>query len=301
MARPMSRALKERLKRIGRVYSSPVIASNSKRQCHVEEEKGNAHDSESSQQIGDCQLSEEFECASLQTRGQSLNVDVAEALDLGCWDSQADSYCEERLDSQPRSQDTSELELGNLSGRVSKTSPIVRTIKYVQKDAQANTYNSSAKRSVSPNNSSAKRPCVSPNISSVNTRGFPNISKPASSPTDMIDSDMAGKVVDPGSLPCPVDNVDQLKKQRTALLTRLNRKEELLRKLNMVKMYRAKNDLTELQVLIDKWRTVSQDALQELVDITNDPKPSLKELIDHLHLDYKFIGFNQEEETFLPT
>jgi hypothetical protein len=60
------------------------------------------------------------------------------------------------------------------------------------------------------------------------------------------------------------------------------------------------NDLAELQDLINKWRTVSQDALQELVDIANDPKPTLTELMDYLHLDHKFIGFNPEDESFSP-
>jgi len=58
--------------------------------------------------------------------------------------------------------------------------------------------------------------------------------------------------------------------------------------------------LGELQILIDKWRGVSQQGLQDLHEaMQQEPKPSLTELIDHLGIEHGFIGFHaDEDETF---
>ncbi|CAI9605492.1 unnamed protein product [Staurois parvus] len=55
-----------------------------------------------------------------------------------------------------------------------------------------------------------------------------------------------------------------LLQEKRRLLKRVEEKEEILRRLNMVKLYRSKNNLTELQSLIEKWRKGSQLLLYEL-------------------------------------
>ncbi|WAR21572.1 SFR1-like protein [Mya arenaria] len=79
----------------------------------------------------------------------------------------------------------------------------------------------------------------------------------------------------------------------------LTSRKELLRKLKMVKMYREKNNLSELEVLITKWRGVSQQALQDLHQSMPEPRPSLTELINHLGIDHNLVCFSSEDdETF---
>ncbi|XP_018552358.1 swi5-dependent recombination DNA repair protein 1 homolog [Lates calcarifer] len=86
---------------------------------------------------------------------------------------------------------------------------------------------------------------------------------------------------------------DQLKKE-------VKDKMETLRRLKMVKMYRSKNDLTQLQTLIDKWRSCAQAALWELqLDVPIDGrKASLSELIDLFGLDDRILHFDRTEEDF---
>ncbi|XP_053406682.1 swi5-dependent recombination DNA repair protein 1 homolog [Mercenaria mercenaria] len=86
---------------------------------------------------------------------------------------------------------------------------------------------------------------------------------------------------------------------RSRLLKEVETKEEQLRKLRMVKMYRSKNNLEELQILIDKWRAVSQQAVQDLHAAMPEPRPSLTELINHLGIDHELLHFSAEDdETF---
>ncbi|XP_052227734.1 swi5-dependent recombination DNA repair protein 1 homolog isoform X2 [Dreissena polymorpha] len=74
-------------------------------------------------------------------------------------------------------------------------------------------------------------------------------------------------------------------------------KEESLRKLNMVKMYRAKNNLEDLQSLIDKWRGVSQQSVTDLhASMTDEPRPSLTRLIDHLGIDHDLLKFRTDDD-----
>ncbi|XP_044229284.1 swi5-dependent recombination DNA repair protein 1 homolog [Thunnus albacares] len=77
-------------------------------------------------------------------------------------------------------------------------------------------------------------------------------------------------------------------------------KKETLRRLKMVKMYRSKNDLTQLQTLIDKWRSCAQAALYELQsDVPVDGrKASLSELIDLFGLDDSILHFDRTEDDF---
>ncbi|GFS16022.1 SWI5-dependent recombination repair 1 [Elysia marginata] len=93
-------------------------------------------------------------------------------------------------------------------------------------------------------------------------------------------------------------DMDCLISQQQQLDSDLKEKQELLRKLKMVKMYREKNDLTELQKLIDRWRSVSQAALSDLLDLHPEPRPQLGDLISHLQIDPGLVQFNAEDQDF---
>ncbi|XP_028983613.1 swi5-dependent recombination DNA repair protein 1 homolog [Betta splendens] len=86
---------------------------------------------------------------------------------------------------------------------------------------------------------------------------------------------------------------DQLRKE-------VKDKTETVRRLKMVKMYRSKNDLTQLQNLIGKWRSCAQAALYELQ--SNVPiegrKASVSEIIDLFGLEDSILHFNRTEEDF---
>ncbi|KAF1375641.1 hypothetical protein PFLUV_G00222300 [Perca fluviatilis] len=88
--------------------------------------------------------------------------------------------------------------------------------------------------------------------------------------------------------------------QRDQLRKEVKDKMETLRRLKMVKMYRSKNDLTQLQTLIDKWRSCAQAALYELQsDVPIDGrKASLAALIDLFGLDDGILHFDRTEEDF---
>ncbi|XP_070539703.1 swi5-dependent recombination DNA repair protein 1 homolog isoform X2 [Ptychodera flava] len=95
------------------------------------------------------------------------------------------------------------------------------------------------------------------------------------------------------------DNHQCLIDMRNEFKERVSEKEETLRKLKMVKMYRSKNDLEQLQHLIDKWRNASQDILLELQDkLPMETKPKLKELISNWNLDAEMLHFDEEMDCF---
>lgn len=77
-------------------------------------------------------------------------------------------------------------------------------------------------------------------------------------------------------------------------------KVETLRRLKMVKMYRGKNDLTQLQSLIEKWRSCAQAALYELQSEVpiDGRKADLSELIDLFGLDDAILHFDRAEDDF---
>ncbi|KAK2824394.1 hypothetical protein Q5P01_021569 [Channa striata] len=104
-----------------------------------------------------------------------------------------------------------------------------------------------------------------------------------------------------GTIPEPTDNHSKNFAQlRDQLRKEVKDKMETLRRLKMVKMYRSKNDLTQLQTLIDKWRSCAQSALYELQsDVPIDgQKASLSELIDLFGLDDTILHFDRTEEDF---
>ncbi|XP_031694969.1 swi5-dependent recombination DNA repair protein 1 homolog [Anarrhichthys ocellatus] len=88
--------------------------------------------------------------------------------------------------------------------------------------------------------------------------------------------------------------------QRDQLRKAVKDKMETLRRLKMVKMYRNKNDLTQLQTLIDKWRSCAQAALYELQSdvIVEGQKASLSEVIDLFGLEDGILHFDRTEEDF---
>ncbi|OWK07547.1 hypothetical protein Celaphus_00008655 [Cervus elaphus hippelaphus] len=61
------------------------------------------------------------------------------------------------------------------------------------------------------------------------------------------------------------------------------------------------NDLSQLQLLIEKWRSCSQQLLYELQSAMSEEnkKLSLTQLIDHYGLDDKLLHYNRNEEEFI--
>uniref|UniRef100_A0A1A8EVE5 Swi5-dependent recombination DNA repair protein 1 homolog n=1 Tax=Nothobranchius korthausae TaxID=1143690 RepID=A0A1A8EVE5_9TELE len=89
------------------------------------------------------------------------------------------------------------------------------------------------------------------------------------------------------------DVAQQLRKE-------VKEKTETLRRLKMVQMYRSKNDLTQLQTLIDKWRSGAQAALYELQSEVpvDGRKTNLSELMDLFRLEDSILHFDRTEEDF---
>ncbi|KAL0476600.1 Sfr1 [Acrasis kona] len=78
-----------------------------------------------------------------------------------------------------------------------------------------------------------------------------------------------------------------------------------LEKLNAELLESTKIDFSEqeeeLEVLINKWRTVSQEMFIDIYNkicATKDPKPEMKDLMLHLQIDPKQLNFNEEEQEF---
>ncbi|XP_010742451.2 swi5-dependent recombination DNA repair protein 1 homolog isoform X1 [Larimichthys crocea] len=91
-----------------------------------------------------------------------------------------------------------------------------------------------------------------------------------------------------------------LSQQREQLRKEVKDKTETLRRLKMVQMYRSKNNLTQLQNLIDKWRSCAQAALYELQSEVpiDGRKASLSGLIDLFGLDDGILHFDHTEDDF---
>uniref|UniRef100_A0A8C2KNQ2 Swi5-dependent recombination DNA repair protein 1 homolog n=1 Tax=Cyprinus carpio TaxID=7962 RepID=A0A8C2KNQ2_CYPCA len=91
-----------------------------------------------------------------------------------------------------------------------------------------------------------------------------------------------------------------LPQQCEELRRAVKEKSETLRRLKMAKMYRKKNDLTQLQRLVDKWRSCAQSVLCELQsELPSEGKQvSLSQFIDSLGLDDKILHFDRTEEDF---
>ncbi|XP_062832357.1 swi5-dependent recombination DNA repair protein 1 homolog [Anolis carolinensis] len=96
------------------------------------------------------------------------------------------------------------------------------------------------------------------------------------------------------------DRLWELMEEKATLVKQVQEKEELLRRLKLVKMYRSKNNPTELQSLISKWRSSSQMMLYELqmALATDNQKLSITQLIDNFGLDDQLLHYNRTEEDF---
>ncbi|XP_056385165.1 swi5-dependent recombination DNA repair protein 1 homolog [Hyla sarda] len=96
------------------------------------------------------------------------------------------------------------------------------------------------------------------------------------------------------------NNHQEMVQEKKRLLKRIQEKEEHLRRLKMVKLYRSKNNLEELQSLIDKWRESSQLLLPEIQKAlsTANQKITLTQLIENCGLDEKLLRYNRAEEDF---
>ncbi|XP_077469894.1 swi5-dependent recombination DNA repair protein 1 homolog [Stigmatopora argus] len=95
---------------------------------------------------------------------------------------------------------------------------------------------------------------------------------------------------------------EDLARRREQLGRDVKDKTETLRRLRMVKMYRSKNNLAQLQTLIDKWRNCAQQALYELQSAipVEGRKAGLSQLIDFLGLDENILRFDRAEDNFVP-
>ncbi|XP_030297869.1 swi5-dependent recombination DNA repair protein 1 homolog [Sparus aurata] len=104
-----------------------------------------------------------------------------------------------------------------------------------------------------------------------------------------------------GAIPKPTHPPSKdFAQQQDTLKKEVKDKMETVRRLKMVQMYRGKNDLTELQALIDKWRSCAQSALYELQSEVpvDGRKASLSELIDLFGLDDGILHFDRTDEDF---
>ncbi|XP_051508040.1 swi5-dependent recombination DNA repair protein 1 homolog [Myxocyprinus asiaticus] len=99
------------------------------------------------------------------------------------------------------------------------------------------------------------------------------------------------------------EHVEDLIQLCEELKKEVKEKSETLRRLKMVKMYRTKNDLTQLQRLIEKWRSCAQSVLYELQSelSTEGKKISLSQLMDSFGLDDNILHFDRTEEDFTDT
>lgn len=145
-----------------------------------------------------------------------------------------------------------------------------------------------------------RTPIRSKNVAKPSRLNFPGMSNCDNLITNDVSQDVTNqRVIQSGSKCTSGDDVEILQEEYERLKNTLKEKEEELRKLNMVKMYRTKNDLDSLCVLVKKWRRTSQQALVDLHNKLPEPKPSLTQLINHLQIDHSLVCFNPEEETFL--
>lgn len=88
--------------------------------------------------------------------------------------------------------------------------------------------------------------------------------------------------------------------RRAELMKTIGEQKESLRKLQMVKKYRKKNNLAELQILIDKWRDVCQQSLESLQSkMSAEPQPGIGQLIQSWNLDAELLHYDIDEEGFV--
>lgn len=83
------------------------------------------------------------------------------------------------------------------------------------------------------------------------------------------------------------------------LQAELREKRDKLRKLKLVQLYSTKNDLQKLEELICKWRAVSQQVAECLLEKTSvEPRPTLGQLLQFLQVDFDLIHYSPADESF---
>lgn len=95
--------------------------------------------------------------------------------------------------------------------------------------------------------------------------------------------------------------------QRREVADRVKVKADLLRQLNMVKVYRNRAETRDLDDVTAKWLEACQEALEDLFhkvkDETGDDGglsvASLGEFIDKLNIDHTLVKFDKLSESFL--
>lgn len=93
----------------------------------------------------------------------------------------------------------------------------------------------------------------------------------------------------------PVQSLgDQL--QRRQLLAERHTLQRRLDKLQMVKVYRSKRDVTQLDQLIEKWRQTAISVLRELVKA--HPEASIARLMDHYSIPDNMLKYDREADDF---
>ncbi|XP_074448783.1 swi5-dependent recombination DNA repair protein 1 homolog isoform X2 [Larus michahellis] len=114
------------------------------------------------------------------------------------------------------------------------------------------------------------------------------------------ESGLSGSAQNPDVLQADLSQQQALG-EKVRLLKQVQEKEELLRRLKMVKMYRSKNNLSELQALIVKWRSSTQLMLYELQSAfsADGKKVSLTQLIDTFGLEDQLLHYSRTEEDFV--
>nr|CAH0107230.1 unnamed protein product [Daphnia galeata] len=87
------------------------------------------------------------------------------------------------------------------------------------------------------------------------------------------------------------------------IIKRIKEKEEILRKLKMVKLHRAKHNTTELENLIKEWLGVCQQTLQDLEQKLKDQSSDsadigIPKILEHLNIEPELVGYSIEDEMF---
>uniref|UniRef100_A0A8C5NG40 Swi5-dependent recombination DNA repair protein 1 homolog n=1 Tax=Gouania willdenowi TaxID=441366 RepID=A0A8C5NG40_GOUWI len=140
----------------------------------------------------------------------------------------------------------------------------------------------------------AKRLCVDDTEERVGKRGLADSQQQQQHVNNpLMDRMEAGENCAGTTYRSPEDDVQPLRRE-------VKDRTEKLRRLKMVKMYRSKNDLKQLQTLVDKWRTCAQAALVELqLEVLIDGRQAhLSELMDHFGLDDNILHFDRTREDF---
>lgn len=99
------------------------------------------------------------------------------------------------------------------------------------------------------------------------------------------------------------DTEDEIQETKS----RVNQKQEVLRKLRLVRMYRNKPEMQDLDAVTAKWLQVCQEALQDLLvkvkeQMSNEigqEELTLTQLVNKLGLDPKLLMLDPVEDCFV--